>query len=163
MCQPDPRSAQNADADHGPLRQIGHTGAKPCLEHPIKSVLETIHGVEVRASGLHGLGLFTTRDRAAGEVLTMLDGQCVPHNDDMELLATYEWNAVSATEIQLRPMWTLYGYINHARPANLTVRLTGALLCARVPVAAGTELTLDYTEHGFPQIYLDDPRGGYLR
>lgn len=124
--------------------------------------MTTIHDVAIRPSPIHGLGVFTTRRRPAGEVVTVLDGQVVPHGDDLGFLLKYEWNAVSDAAVMLRPVWTTYGFINHARPALLSFRLYDRALITTRDVEAGTELTLDYCEHGMPSVYLRSDHGRYL-
>lgn len=134
-----------------------HCGAK------MENILQTIQDVALADSAIHGTGLFTTRDRAKGEILTVLDGQVVPHNNDLDFLMTYEWNAISESHILLRPVWTLYGYINHAKQPVLSFNLLHQTLCLSRDIKAGTELTLDYCEHGIPDIYLNSEHGRYLR
>ncbi len=126
-------------------------------------VLQTIQDVELRPSPINGTGLFTTRDRSKGEILAVLDGQVVPHGNDLDFLLAHEWNAISDEEILLRPVWTLYGYINHARPGLLTFSLIHRTLSLRQDVISGTELTLNYLEHGMPEVYMASPHGQYLR
>lgn len=125
-------------------------------------ILQTITDVEVAASQIHGQGLFTTRDRTRGEVLAVLDGQVVPHNDDLRFLLDHEWNAISASEILLRPIWTLYGFINHSSPGLLGFSLISRALFLKKDISSGTELTLDYLEHGMPAVYLSSEHGSYL-
>lgn len=125
-------------------------------------VIQTIHDVKIAKSLIHGMGLFSTRSREKGEVLTVLDGQAVEHNDDLDFLLKYEWNAVSNDVILLRTVWTSYGHINHSREPLLSYDLLNRTLIAKRDIAAGTELTLDYAEHGMPQVYLDSEHGSYL-
>ncbi len=125
-------------------------------------ILQTIHDVEIAKSSIHGMGLFSTRNRAKGEILTILDGQAVQHDDDLEFLLKYEWNAISDDMILLRSVWTSYGYINHSREPLLSFDMLNRTLIASRDIAAGTELTLDYTEHGMPHVYLESAHGGYL-
>jgi hypothetical protein len=125
-------------------------------------ILQTIFDVEVAESPIHGKGLFTTRARAKGEVLTVLDGQVVPHHDDLDFLLKFEWNAVSDDLILLRSVWTSYGYINHSDQPLLGYNLPNRTLIASRDIPAGAELTLDYTEHGIPQIYRTSKYGAYL-
>lgn len=125
--------------------------------------LQTITDVRVADSKIHGTGLFTTRPRKRGEVLTVLDGQAVPHNENIDFLLKYEWNAINVEEILLRPVWTLYGLINHDRPAVLSFQLIDHTLRLVKDIASGTELTLDYCEHGIPECYLNSDEGSYLR
>lgn len=124
---------------------------------------ETISDVDLRPSPIHGQGLFTKRHRAEGEVLTRLGGEVVPHGGDLEFLLSHEWNSLGAEMILLRREWTSYGFINHARPANLRITLGDHSLLAACAISAGEELTLDYAEHGIPEIYLTSDAGAYLR
>ena len=63
----------------------------------------------------------------------------------------------------MRDEWTSYGFINRARPANLTISLADYGLRAARDIEAGEELTLDYKEHGMPAVYLGSEHGRYLR
>ncbi len=128
----------------------------------MQDFLPTIHDVEIKASPIHGVGVFSTRDRQAGEVVAVLDGQVVPHKDDLDFLLKYEWNAVSPELVMLRPMWTTYGFINHASPSVLSFRKIDRALVTQIAVASGEELTLDYCEHGIPEIYRTSEQGQYL-
>lgn len=125
--------------------------------------LQTILDVRVADSPIHGTGLFTTRDRRKGEILTVLDGQVVPHRGDLDWLISFEWNAINDDEVLVRPVWTLYGFINHADPGLLSFCLINRTLTLTQDIASGSELTLNYLEHGMPQIYLESPHGSYLR
>jgi hypothetical protein len=129
----------------------------------MRQFIETICDAKLSESPIHGTGLFTTRDRHQDEILTVLDGQLVTHEGDMDLLLAYEWNAVSKDQVLLRPVWTSYGYINHADPGNLTFNLVDRALRMACDVSAGTELTLNYLEHGIPQVYFESDHGNYLR
>ena len=126
-------------------------------------VLETISDIVIEKSPIHGSGVFTTRNRQKGEILTVLDGQVIAHGNDLDFLTAHEWNAISNDEILLRPVWTTYGYINHAVPGNLTFHLVDQTLRMAEDVTAGDELTLNYLEHGIPQAYLASEHGKYLR
>lgn len=126
-------------------------------------VLQTIQDVELADSPIHGTGVFTTRDRRKGEILTVLDGQVISHCNDLGFLLEHEWNAISDSEILLRPVWTMYGFINHARPGVLTYNLIDRTLLMKQDINAGSELTLDYLEHGMPKAYLSSKHGNYLR
>jgi len=132
-------------------------------DYKMKDPIPTIKDVEILPSLIHGKGLFTTRERTCGEVITVLDGQLVQHNDDIDFLLTYEWNAISNTDILLRPLWTYYGYINHSSNCNLTFNLYTHTLITLTDIPAGTEMTIDYLEHGFPESYLTSSHGVYLR
>ncbi|MCT4556884.1 MAG: hypothetical protein N4A61_02380 [Pelagimonas sp.] len=129
----------------------------------MKQLLETIQDVELADSSIHGTGVFTTRPRQRGEILTILDGQVLRDVDDLDFLLAHEWNAISDTEILLRPIWTTYGFINHARPAFVTYNLFRQTLEMKKDAPAGTELTLDYLEHGIPAVYLASHHAAYLR
>ncbi len=124
--------------------------------------LNTVSGASVQPSQTHGQGLFATRDWSAGEILTVLDGQVVPHGDDLEFLKSHEWNAINADEILLRPVWTSYRFINHGRPGNLTFSIIHQTLATKTPVTKGLEFLLDYTEHGIPEVYLNSEHGRFL-
>lgn len=129
----------------------------------MKDAIPTIKDVEILPSTVHGKGLFTTRDRTCGEVVAILDGQLIDHNDDVDFLLMHEWNAISDSSILLRPLWTYYGYINHSYNCNLTLNLYTHSLITKTDIPAGTEMTTDYLEHGFPKSYLTSTHGIYLR
>jgi hypothetical protein len=124
--------------------------------------LQTIGDVRLGPSAIHGRGVFTTRPRAPGELLTMLDGQLVSAGCSEHVLWELEWNAVSATLLLVRALRTTYGFINHALEANLTIGPDRRTLRSSRAVQAGEELTLNYLEQPLPPAYLNDRRSAYL-
>jgi len=124
--------------------------------------LQTIGDVRLGPSAIHGRGVFTTRPRAPGELLTVLDGQLVPAGGSDYVLWQLEWNAVSATLLLVRALRTTYGFINHAREANLTIDADRRTLRSSRAVGTGEELTLNYLDQPLPPAYLNDPRSAYL-
>lgn len=125
--------------------------------------LETISDAERAVSEIHGVGLFSTRSRAAEEHVVTLDGQVVPVEILPEALFTLEWNALSEALLLVRPLRTSYGFINHAPTPNLAIGADGVTVRTTRAVAAGEELTLDYAAQPLPRAYLDAPEGAYLR
>jgi len=125
--------------------------------------LETVPDAERGKSVIHGYGLFSTRPRAAGEHVVTLDGQSVAVEALPEALFALEWNALSEDVLLVRPLRTSYGYINHSAAPSLVIAGDGVTVTAARPIAAGEELTLDYTAQPLPRRYLDSPQGAYLR
>lgn len=125
--------------------------------------LRTIADAGLRRSAIHGRGLFSTRQRAAGELVVTLDGQRVRLDDLPEALFALEWNAISPEVLLVRPLRTSYGYVNHATEPNLAIAADGVTVSTVRSIAAGEELTLDYTAQPLPSRYLDAPEGAYLR
>lgn len=124
--------------------------------------LETIADAHVAPSRIHGLGLFSLRSRTRGELVCRLDGQEINPDAWPAILFTLEWNAVSEDRLLVRGVRTSYGFVNHNRAPNLQIDSAGRLVRALTDLAAGDELTLDYTKQPLPKAYLADPRAAYL-
>ncbi|HEV7761312.1 MAG TPA: SET domain-containing protein [Acidimicrobiales bacterium] len=130
--------------------------------------VETIAGSEVRASPVQGRGLFALRSWAVGETLGMLDGQVVDV-DAHPGVEALEWNALSPTRLLVRAVRTSYGFMNHrAGPTgptgpNVDIVDDGRRMVARLPIAPGDELTLDYFAQPCPPTYLASPEALALR
>lgn len=125
--------------------------------------LETISDAERAKSEIHGVGLFSTRSRAAGEHVVTLDGQAVSLDVAPAALFTLEWNALSEGLLLVRPLRTSYGFINHALTPNLAIGADGVTISTVRGIAPGEEFTLDYAAQPLPRAYIDAPEGGYLR
>lgn len=98
---------------------------------------------EVRASPIEGLGLFSVRPIAEGEVVMRLGGQVI---DDAALAAlTPPYSSVALDEdahLLIDPSHPVR-YGNHSCAPNLW--MDGALtIVARRAIGAGEELTMDY-------------------
>ena len=132
------------------------------LGHPGR-FLETVPDAERGKSAIHGYGLFSTRQRVAGEHVMTLDGQAVAVEAVPEALFALEWNALSEHVLLVRPLRTSYGYINHSTAPNLVIAGDGANVSAARFIAAGEELTLDYAAQPLPRQYLEAPQAAYLR
>jgi hypothetical protein len=125
--------------------------------------IETITEVELRPSPIAGQGLFTLRPRAAGEVLCLLDGQVVDARKHPAVMEKLEWNALSPTQLLVRPLRTSYGYINHSTTPNVIVDEQGRSLRTARAIAAGEELTMDYFAQPVPAEYLNSAEAKRLR
>ena len=125
--------------------------------------IQTISDTVEADSAYNNRGLFTTIGRRKGNVLCRLGGEILQHNDDLALLGSAEWNALDDERILLRRERTSYYLINHSTTPNLTIDPATFDLSAKVDIARGDELLLDYLENGFPQTYLNSERCAYLR
>jgi hypothetical protein len=127
--------------------------------------VETVAGSEVRASPVQGRGLFALRSWSVGETLGVLDGQVVDV-DAHPGVEALEWNALSPTRLLVRAVRTSYGFMNHrAGPTGPNVDIVddGRRMVARLPIAPGDELTLDYFAQPCPPTYLASPEALALR
>lgn len=113
--------------------------------------IETIADAELRPSPIAGKGLFSLRERARGEILCLLDGQCVDPRRHPRAMEELEWNALSPTLLLVRPLRTSYGYINHSAAPNTGVDESGRSMHLLRPVAAGEEFTMDYFAQPVPR------------
>jgi hypothetical protein len=127
-----------------------------------EAYLRTIDEVELRPAEDKGMGMFSTRARAVGELVCKLDGQVVDSDLYPELMHALEWNALSERLLLVRAVRTSYGYINHAREPNLCIDPDGVHMRVRRAIAAGEELTLDYLAPPVPRAYLDSQEGRLL-
>jgi uncharacterized protein len=121
-------------------------------------VVEPLHGapwvhpdLQVRASPVHGLGLFAGADVATGTVVTRLGGRLVPTAVLRALLDAaargdrpYVDTLTVAPDVHLvLPVGTPSGRGNHSCDPN-TWWTDAVTLVARRPVPAGAEVTNDY-------------------
>jgi hypothetical protein len=106
--------------------------------------------------------LFTTRARAAGELVCVLDGQRIDLDHFPEVL-DLEWNALTHRVLLVRAMRTSYGYINHSVNPNLVIDGDGTRLVTTRAIAAGEELTLDYFAPPVPPEFLASDEAALLR
>ncbi|HEY5803938.1 MAG TPA: SET domain-containing protein [Lysobacter sp.] len=143
-----------AIADIDLLSQRLLAGA-PCLQTVPDSVVAT--------SGIDGLGLFSTRARAAGEVLCVLDGQVVEVTAYPGVTDALEWNALDPDHLLVRGLRTSYGYINHSARPNVAIDADGRTMRTCEAVMAGAEFTMDYLAQPVPAGYRDSPEGRRLR
>jgi hypothetical protein len=125
--------------------------------------LDTIPNTYISPSPLHGRGLFSSRELPSGMVLCVLDGQIVRHEQCIDLLFEYEWNALDCDHLLVRPIRTKFGFINHAVNRNCAISGSGRVLRVLRNIAKGDELTLNYLEQSLPAAYLEDDRSSYLR
>jgi hypothetical protein len=128
-----------------------------------RGYLDTVPDTTVMPSPIHGRGLFTTVALVEGAVLVRLDGQRVSIDEAPGAMDAFEWNAVSRTELLVRPIRTSYGFVNHSRDPNVRIEPDTMEMITRAPIPAGTELTIDYLDQPLPDSYFDLPRTGYLR
>jgi hypothetical protein len=124
--------------------------------------VETIAGSEVRASAVHGRGLFALRPWSVGDTLGLLDGQVVDV-DAHPGVEALEWNALSPTHLLVRAVRTSYGFMNHRAEPNVSIADDGRRMVACSPIAPGDELTLDYFAQPCPPAYLASPEAVALR
>ncbi|HEU5079484.1 MAG TPA: SET domain-containing protein [Opitutaceae bacterium] len=134
--------------------------ANALLDSPF---LETILAAELRPSLIAGNGLFTLRPRAAGEIVCILDGQVIDPRRHQKVMEELEWNALSPTQLLVRPIRTSYGYINHSFTPNLTIDDSGRNVRALVMIKKDEELTLDYFAQPVPPEYLRSAEAKRLR
>jgi hypothetical protein len=115
-----------------------------------------------KSSAAAGYWMFSTRARARGEVLCVLDGQKIDCEVYPELMHALEWNALSERSLLVRAVRTSYGYINHSPEPNLAIDADGCTLRSTRAIAAGEELTIDYLVPPVPRAYLESPKGQLL-
>ena len=102
--------------------------------------------VEVRGSGIEGLGLFATAPLAAGEVVLSLGGRVIDEAALAGLAPPYSsvtldegWHLLIDPDHPVR-------YGNHGCDPNLW-HADATTLVARRAIPAGAELTIDYATH----------------
>ena len=115
---------------------------------------------EIRPSTIHGDGLFATNSINANSILGILDGQLVPW--DEQFSTAFEWNAISESQLLIRPLRSKYSYINHSRTPNLQREYHPLRVTALKDIKAGEELTLDYRKEPLPKTYQQGHGSGYL-
>jgi hypothetical protein len=115
---------------------------------------------EIRPSTIHGDGLFATNNIIANSILGVLDGQLVPW--DEQFSTAFEWNAISESQLLIRPLRTKYSYINHSRSPNLQLEYHPLRVTALKGIKADEELTLDYRKEPLPKTYQQGHGSGYL-
>jgi hypothetical protein len=125
--------------------------------------IETIAGLELRASPIQGRGMFAQRAWAAGELLCILDGQVVDVTRHPAVIDALEWNALSPQRLLVRALRTSYGFINHSGRPNTRIDEDGRTMRACRPIAPGDELTMDYFEQPVPPAYLASPEAAALK
>lgn len=128
--------------------------------------LPTIQDAAVRRSqmpGVDGDGLFTLRDRQAGEVLGALDGQEVDPRLHPGVMEHLEWNALSPTCLLVRAIRTSYGFINHSLAPNVSVDAQGRVMRLICSLRAGEEFSMDYFAQPVPGAYLETAEARRLR
>lgn len=125
--------------------------------------IETIPGTTVSSSSIQGRGLFTQRVWAAGEVLTVIDGQVVDVARYPAVIDALEWNALSPERLLVRAVRTSYGFMNHSSSPNTSIDEDGRTLRAIQAIVSGDELTLDYFAQPVPEAYLAGAEAAALR
>ncbi|MHB1665999.1 SET domain-containing protein-lysine N-methyltransferase [Thiomonas sp.] len=150
------------------------------LQFVRQHTLDLFPGTEIRNSGIHGFGLFATREVEAGRRLALLDGQVIRY-DTYERLRAWmapglgrlrthffmEWNALDQEHLLVRPFRTTYSFINHSDHPNLELRRTAGQpeleLAAIREIQTGEEFVLDYRQESLPRGYFETPGAAYLR
>jgi hypothetical protein len=125
--------------------------------------IETVKDAALRPSPIAGKGLFTLRNRPSGEILCLLDGQVVDPRTYPQVMEDLEWNALSPTQLLVRPLRTSYGYINHSTEPNVAVDEAGRSMYVLRTISAGEELTMDYFAQPVPPSYLSSAEAMRLR
>lgn len=145
-----------------------------------KSTVNNILHTEVRESGVHGFGLFSTIYFEPGTLLGILDGQLMTreaYEYRMKLLQAslgnlqnhffMEWNVLGSGKLLLvRSLRTKYSYINHSDNPNVELSDTSdhtINLIANKPIQVGQELFLDYRQESLPRSYFLSNNGNYLK
>lgn len=137
------------------LLAVSLLDGEPCIE--------TIPGTAVGPSGIQGRGLFAQRAWAAGEVLTVMDGQVVDVTRYPAVIDALEWNALSPERLLVRGVRTSYGFMNHSLRPNASIDDDGRTVRAARAIAPGDELTLDYFAQPVPDAYLAGAEAHALR
>jgi len=145
------------------------------LEFINKTTLENITNSRLKASQIHGIGLFTTHPIKKGDTLCILDGQTLTLNKYREIqrayahseqkISTYffmEYNHLSENIILARPLRTRYSYINHSRKPSLVLDKNDFSISALRDIGSNEELTLDYRQEPLPSAYLLGHGATYL-
>lgn len=122
-------------------------------------LIQNILSSYVTRSKIHGEGLFAGQGYCRGELVGTLDGQIINVQDHPEAL-TGEWNGLGPLQVLYRKFSTAYSYINHQTNPNLSINPETMELIAKKVIKKGEEFTLDYTENGLPDIYIEQ---GYAR
>lgn len=116
-------------------------------------ILQNILDVEIRASKIHGLGLFSSIERPLGAILCHLDGQVIDASMSEFVIWEHEWNGIGGEYVLARGIQTLYSFINHSKNPNLCIHPKTFILYAAMYVEKDSELTLNYLENGVPSVY----------
>jgi uncharacterized protein len=100
---------------------------------------------EIRASSIHGRGMFASQPIQEGEVVVRIGGTVMTEEEFRAYIATVaRYNAVQIGEAtHLVDVPTAVGGMNHSCDANLWMR-DEVTVVARRDIAAGEELTQDY-------------------
>lgn len=144
-----------------------------------RTTLNNIEHTEIKDSGIHGFGLFATKDFEKDCLLTKLDGQLMTKEiyehqksifalnlDKLKNHFFMEWNVIGKTGLLLvRPMRTKYSYINHdQKKANIRLEPEIHLikLMTTKEIRKGEELFLDYRLEALPRSYFHLKNASYL-
>ncbi len=120
--------------------------------------------LQLRASAIHGIGVFTTIPIPKGADMFQLPGEIVRLPDGPLTAANFagEWNAMSGQTLLLRRDRTTYGFMNHSRDPNCVIGADARGVSARRDILAGEELTLDYRAQPLPERYKELLGAAYL-
>jgi SET domain-containing protein len=129
----------------------------------VGAVIQTVSDAELRPSKIHGTGLFSTRSRPPGEVLTVLDGQEIDPSWYPTVMENLDWNALAPDRLLVRALRTSYGYINHSTSPNVEIDVSGRIMRTARTVAAGEELTMNYFAQPLAPAYLSSAEAVRLR
>ena len=128
----------------------------------LMEVIDNLKFSTIKASKIHGLGLFATRSIAKDTMLGTLDGQVIPEVLNNKLALAFEWNALEEDTLLVRPYRTKYSYINHQRTPNLILVGYPIVVTALQDIPKGTELTLDYRKEKLSTNYIETKGKYYL-
>jgi hypothetical protein len=118
----------------------GWSHVRRCLAPVVRRLPHPAGGcgaIEVRESGIHGLGVFTKRDFRKGEVIARYRGRPIDRS------GTYvAWHTDASGKKARHEITGPLRFLNHScRPK---AELTNFRLIALRPIVAGREITIDY-------------------
>lgn len=139
-----------------------------------ETVLDNLKSTYIAKSTVHECGLFAKDDIAQGTNLGYLDGQIIDWDyynqlcNQLDFEASVkqyfflEWNALSPSQLLVRPLRTKYSYINHSRNPNLILNSSPLAVVAMRDIKKGEELFLDYRKEPLSEEYLNGHGKTYL-
>jgi SET domain-containing protein len=140
-----------------------------------ENVIDNVSKGYIQKSEIHGNGLFANEDIKKGEILGYLDGQLIDWNQYHEIMGSMpkrseemikyvfcEWNALSPTELLVRPLRTKYSFINHSRTPNIKLAYEPLRLVACQYIEKDQEFLLDYRKEPLNEEYLAGHGKTYL-
>ncbi|GAB6071037.1 hypothetical protein JCM30760_21340 [Thiomicrorhabdus hydrogeniphila] len=135
---------------------------KSLSHHAMKDIINNLALTKISKSSIHGNGLFASEFIPKGFILGELDGQLINWDLHKNYELTFEWNAITNSEILVRPYRTDYSFINHSRKPNLTLKYNPLRVISNKDILKGDELTLDYRLEPLPNEYIENIGKDYL-